>query len=353
MSSSSSTPNISYVSYFSGIGAAEYILQNMYKDATCLGFSEIDPHAINAYKRNFPSHENLGDITEVPMKTIEDIAKQKPTFIIGGFPCKQTSGLAKFRSKQIGIKGKQTGLLKVLVSHLQVYLKYNPKVRIVLENTSTTKILQKQITRLLYSKLKVRFYVALIDSHRDLGYLQRRRRLFFTNYPLESPTLSTTQSTTQPKQQWTDVLEPFDSVKHLAVSDRCINGLNKVMASEPSRDGTTTFASKTRKKGPGWILEKRKSAYKSRWEYVPQYSDTFKPYASTLSTSSKSTMLIDARNPRYLLIRRYTKRELCRLFKFPDNWLPEDMGIFRATMLFGNSIHTEALRYVLNQAFVK
>jgi len=52
-----------YLSLFSGIGGFEIGISNVYPDAICVGFSEVDKHAIQVYTHHFPEHENLGDIT--------------------------------------------------------------------------------------------------------------------------------------------------------------------------------------------------------------------------------------------------------------------------------------------------
>lgn len=69
---------------FAGIGAAEIALSEM--GWQCVGYSEIDPYAINIYERHFPNHNNYGDATTINPSTLPDF-----DFLVGGFPCQAFS----------------------------------------------------------------------------------------------------------------------------------------------------------------------------------------------------------------------------------------------------------------------
>lgn len=58
----------------------------------CVGFSEIDKHAIAIYQKRFPKHKNYGDITKIE-------AEKLPEFdlLAGGFPCQSFSIAGKRR----------------------------------------------------------------------------------------------------------------------------------------------------------------------------------------------------------------------------------------------------------------
>ena len=51
-----------YFSLFSGIGGFECGIGDR---ARCVGYSEIDRHAIHIYKQHFPEHTNYGDIRSI------------------------------------------------------------------------------------------------------------------------------------------------------------------------------------------------------------------------------------------------------------------------------------------------
>ena len=106
-----------YLSLFSGIGAPERALQEIYEDnhteisrmedkeriesvlrdlsynpsgdgrqlATCIGYSEIDKYAIKIYEKHF-NHKNFGDITKINAEELPDFE-----LVIGGFPCQSFS----------------------------------------------------------------------------------------------------------------------------------------------------------------------------------------------------------------------------------------------------------------------
>lgn len=105
------------MSLFSGIGGFELGIQNAYENfnrnciseqasedlrndsaddsglrergqqnAVCVGYSEIDRHAISVYRRQFPNHKNYGDITKIDPGELPDF-----DLLVGGFPCQAFS----------------------------------------------------------------------------------------------------------------------------------------------------------------------------------------------------------------------------------------------------------------------
>lgn len=53
---------------------------------TCVGFSEIDKYATKIYQKQFPHHENFGDITKINEKKLPNF-----DLFVGGFPCQAFS----------------------------------------------------------------------------------------------------------------------------------------------------------------------------------------------------------------------------------------------------------------------
>lgn len=72
-----------YLSLFSGIGGFEL---GIGERGECIGFSEIDKHAIKTYQKNFPNHKNYGDITKINTEDLPDFE-----LLVGGFPCQSFS----------------------------------------------------------------------------------------------------------------------------------------------------------------------------------------------------------------------------------------------------------------------
>jgi DNA (cytosine-5)-methyltransferase 1 len=80
---------IRYFSMFSGIGGFELGIQRAATElgtgAECVGYSEIDKHAIRTYEEHF-NHDNYGDAT-----TINPDALPGFDLLVGGFPCQAFS----------------------------------------------------------------------------------------------------------------------------------------------------------------------------------------------------------------------------------------------------------------------
>lgn len=79
-----------YLSLFSGIGAPEITLEQLGWE--CVGYSEIDKHAIKIYEKQFPNHKNYGDVTKINTDNLPEF-----DMLVGGFPC-QTFSIAGKRA---------------------------------------------------------------------------------------------------------------------------------------------------------------------------------------------------------------------------------------------------------------
>jgi len=80
---------IRYFSMFSGIGGFELGIEQAARElgltTECVGYSEIDKHAIKTYEEHF-NHDNYGDAT-----TIDPLALPEFDLLVGGFPCQAFS----------------------------------------------------------------------------------------------------------------------------------------------------------------------------------------------------------------------------------------------------------------------
>ena len=60
--------------------------------SVCIGYSEIDKHAIKIYEQHFPGHRNFGDATTINANGLSDF-----DLLVGGFPCQSFSVAGKRR----------------------------------------------------------------------------------------------------------------------------------------------------------------------------------------------------------------------------------------------------------------
>jgi len=78
-----------YVSWFSGIGGfelgIEQAAQSLDLTVECVGYSEIDKHAIATYEEHF-NHDNCGDATLIDPHALPEFG-----LFVGGFPCQAFS----------------------------------------------------------------------------------------------------------------------------------------------------------------------------------------------------------------------------------------------------------------------
>lgn len=72
-----------YLSLFSGVGGFELGINNL---AECIGYSEIEERAISIYRKHFPHHNYLGDVTKIDESKLPDFE-----LLVGGFPCQAFS----------------------------------------------------------------------------------------------------------------------------------------------------------------------------------------------------------------------------------------------------------------------
>lgn len=85
--------DIRYFSMFSGIGGFELGIDQAAAElgltTECVGYSEIDKHAIKTYEEHF-NHDNYGDATAIDPDAIPEF-----DLLVGGFPCQAFSVAGK------------------------------------------------------------------------------------------------------------------------------------------------------------------------------------------------------------------------------------------------------------------
>lgn len=324
-----------YLSFFSGIGGFEMGLHREIPNATCVGYSEIDKYALKVYKHHFPTHRNLGDITKISTRMFMSLLRREGCdLIIGGFPCTNLSSMSRFNGNSNGLSGPHSKLIYPLSRLIKIAANMNPALNIVIENNASMRNEDViKITKILESSVGKQLYVTELNSQ-DFG-LQKRRRLFWTTFPIKQPKGSSSQT-------WKDVLKPVSTVKHLALSKRMVtNTINGTITNRLSSTGMSSFAIPH---GKGWKIIEKPSRFVTRLS-GPYVQDTKRAYAVPITTGNASVTLIDRRPRGYVLIRGMHTNEVERLFSFPDGYMG-GMKRTPASKLLGNSVHIGVVRHV-------
>lgn len=171
---------------FAGYGGASFGLQKAKIPFEVVGYSEIDPDAVEIYNLNFPNIPNFGDITKIDEKQLPDF-----DLFTGGFPCQPFSTVGKMLG-ELDTRG-------TLFNDIIRICEYKQPKYILLENVkglmgakhrpTLSKILS-ELNRIGYTNV----CVSLLNS-KDYGVPQNRERLWFfgrlgglpINFRLEPP----------------------------------------------------------------------------------------------------------------------------------------------------------------------
>lgn len=160
---------MNYFSMFSGIGGFELGIGNK---GNCVGYSEIDKHAIKIYNKHFPEHTNFGDATKIRTEDLPDFE-----LLVGGFPCQAFS----VAGKRCGFDDPRGNLFfeiaRILRDKKPRYLLLeNVKGLLSHDNGSTFKTVLEVLTNLGYN---IEWQVL---NSKDFGVPQSRERIFIIGY---------------------------------------------------------------------------------------------------------------------------------------------------------------------------
>lgn len=157
-----------YFSMFSGIGGFELGIQRIHPDWECVGYSEIDKYANEVYKKQFSTHKNYGDATQIDPKDLPDF-----DLLVGGFPC-QAFSLAGHRKGFADTRG-------TLFFDVARILKDKRPEHFILENVKgllshdSGKTIQTILGVLTDIGYSVQWHVL---NSKDYGVPQNRERIF-------------------------------------------------------------------------------------------------------------------------------------------------------------------------------
>ena len=155
------------LSLFDGISCGMVALERAGIPVEMYYASEIEPNAIKISKKNYPQIIQLGDITKITEKILDEI--MPIDIVIGGSPCQDLSVYKFDRGDAKGLEGSKSSLFY----HYERILKYvNPKY-FLLENVPMQKEWEDIITNLLG--------VQPIMINSNLVCAADRKRLYWTN----------------------------------------------------------------------------------------------------------------------------------------------------------------------------
>lgn len=157
---------------FAGYGGASYGLARSGFDYNVVGFSEVDPDAVELYQYNFPGVHNYGDITQIDPNNLPYF-----NFFTGGFPCQPFSTVGLGRGEE-DIRGTLFGdIIRICeVAQPQAILLENVVGLTRGKHRPTFERIKTELRRIGYD-----IRCAILNSS-DYGIPQSRKRLWIFGY---------------------------------------------------------------------------------------------------------------------------------------------------------------------------
>jgi len=333
---------IKYFSMFSGIGGFEYGIEQAYSNKQsaeieqdrqrgnrdidergrdvlstsravplCIGFSEIDKHAIAIYKKHFPKHKGYGSATDIDWNEVPGF-----DILVGGFPCQAFS----IAGKRKGFEDTRGTLFFEIARALSVK---RPEL-CILENVKG-----------LLSHDKGRTFETILATLSELGYVcewqvlnsknhgvpQNRERVFIVGH-LGGIGGRTIFPIGESNQEYNKVITEIDT-GHQGNTIYNTNGIATTLNANGGGQGGKTglYAMRWQRTEKG--KQARRESQKKGKDYTP-FSDGAREIvpvegkavgALTSQAIAKDSLI--GKNQR---IRRLTPMECERLQGFPDNW---------------------------------
>lgn len=165
---------------FAGIGAPRKALMNIGVDFQVKYTSEINNDAIVAYRKLYGENRNLGDISKIDEKELDDF-----DLFVAGFPCQDIS----HNGKQLGMKkGTRSGLVW---DALRI-IKYKKPTYIVFENVRNilNHKFKDDLDRIIYELKDIGYDVQIkLLNSKNFGVCQNRERVFIVGSLVQSVTI--------------------------------------------------------------------------------------------------------------------------------------------------------------------
>lgn len=147
------------------------------KPLTCVGYSEIDKHAIEIYQKRFPEHKNYGDITKIKPNKLPDF-----DLLVGGFPCQAFSIAGKRKGFEDTRGTLFFDIARILRSKKpKLVLLENVKGLLSHDNGNTFKTIISTLAKLGYD---IQWQVL---NSKNFGVPQNRERVFIVGHLRGTP----------------------------------------------------------------------------------------------------------------------------------------------------------------------
>jgi site-specific DNA-cytosine methylase len=156
---------INVLSLFDGMACGRAALERAGIPVANYHASEIDKHAIQIAKKNWPDIVHIGDVRRVVVSQLPFV----PDLVIGGSPCQGFS----MAGKRLNLKDPRSKLVMKFAHIVRSAKKLNPDVKFLLENVLMDKFSEGVITDLMG------VHPVMINS--ALVSAQNRERLYWTN----------------------------------------------------------------------------------------------------------------------------------------------------------------------------
>ena len=196
------------------------------------------------------------------------------------------------------------------------------------------------ITNGLEIALKKKVFLTKIDPGNIV--VQSRKRYYWTTSEVGLPT--------KKMQKWKDVLDPLRSSSIKSDFDSHIS-IAKRKNSIVSKSKCSNTVQAVHIKENIYRLKTLSLGGCSRWVQFSHHSDTSSPNSKTIVNHSLLSCILDRRGcePDTFRLRRYTPRELSRLFTFPDNHAPNDISINKSYTIFGKAVVVKVIEHILKE----
>lgn len=165
-----SNKGLNVLSLFDGISCGQVAFERAGIGIENYYASEIEESAIKVTQTNYPETVQLGDITKISEKLLDQL--NKPDIVIGGSPCQDLSNYKYDRGEVTGLNGEKSGLF---YEYIRILNYIRPRY-FLLENVASMDDVWKDLISEVLGVKPIMINSALLSA-------QERKRYYWTNIP--------------------------------------------------------------------------------------------------------------------------------------------------------------------------